>query len=108
MDWPSSAPVSANGPTSLAGPGATVPDTPTEIGGGTAKLLLGIHCTNENTTTDRTVTVTNSAGDLVWKETIPPKSGSKPYSPTFEPVLGVKWSVDDGGAGDVKGHVWVY
>lgn len=104
MAWPFSTP--ASGPTSFGGPGATVPSSATEIGGGAAVWLLGLQFRNNNTTTPRTVTVTNTAGDLLWKETIAPDSGSQPYAPTFEPTTGIKWSVDSGS--DVVGHVWGY
>lgn len=103
MAWPFTSP--ASGPTSFAGPGATVPTSATEIAGGAAVWLLGLHFVNTGTVA-RTVIVTNSAGALVWKETIEAGSGSTPYAPTFEPCTGLKWSVD--GGTDVVGHVWGY
>lgn len=102
MAWPFSSP--ASGPTSFGGPGATVPTSPTEIGGGALLWLLGLHFLN-TAAADRIVTVTNTAGDLIWKETIPPGSGSRPYAPTFQPTTGLKWSANDT---DVKGHAWGY
>lgn len=103
MPWPFAAPASA--PTSFAGPGSVVPAVATEIGGGVAVALLGLHFIN-NGVVERTVTVTSSADAVVWKETIPAGSGSTPYAPTFEPTIGLKWSVDAGA--DVVGHVWGY
>jgi len=103
MAWPFTTP--SSGPTSFGGPGATVPTSATEIGGAAAIWLVGLHFINSGVV-DRTVTVTNTAGALLWKETIPPSSGSRPYEPTFEPSTGLKWSVD--GGSDVVGHVWGY
>lgn len=104
MAWPFTTP--ASGPTSFAGPGATVPTSAAEIGGAAALWILGLHFINNSTTTPRTVTITNTAGAVVWEETIPANSGSRPYDPTFEPATGLKWSVD--GGTDVVGHVWGY
>lgn len=103
MPWPFTTP--ASGPADFAGPGDTVPDTPTEIGGAAALWLLGLHFRNDGSV-GRTVTLTNTAGDLLWKETIPPGSGSTPHEPTFRPSTGLKWFVDAGT--DVVGHVWGY
>lgn len=103
MPWPFSSPAAA--PTSFAGPGAVVPVLAAEIAAGAAVTLLGLHFTNIGSA-ERTVTVTNSAGDILWKEAIPAGSGSQPYSPTFEPSTGLKWSVDAGAI--VIGHVWGY
>lgn len=104
MAWPFTTP--ASGPVSFAGPGATVPSSATEIGGAAALWLLGLKFTNTSTTTTRIVTVTNTAGSIIWQESIPPNSGSLPFDPTFEPITGLKWSVDAGS--DVVGHVWGY
>jgi hypothetical protein len=104
--WPFTTPASA--PTSFAGPGAVVPTAATEIGGGTALTLLGADFYNASTDTVRTVTITNTAGVVVDKIPIQPRSPATPRDWTFRPSLGLKWSVDDAGAGDVIGHVWGY
>lgn len=101
MAWPFSSPASA--PTSFAGPGASVPTSATEIGGGVAVVLLGIRLRND-AGEDRVVTITNSAGNEVWKETVPAGSGIG-VALAFEPVVGLKWSAS---GTSVTGHVWGY
>lgn len=104
MAWPFTTP--ASGPTDFAAPGTQVPTSATEIGGGVARWLLGISIINKDTV-ERTVVVTDTAGGEVYRATLPPGGGPPvPYSPTFEPVTGIKWSVDGGTA--VIGHVWGY
>lgn len=107
MAWPSTNP--ASGPIDFGGPGATVPTSSTEIGGAAALWLLGLTFINtaaEAGGVTRVVTVTNTAGAIIWKNAIPPGSTSNPYSPTFEPITGLKWFVDAGS--DVVGHAWGY
>ena len=102
MSWPFSTP--ASGPTSLAH--GNVPADEAVL---TAAIvwIIGMHFINTHPTESRTVTVRNGADTLIWKETIPPNSGSVPYSPTFEPSTGVKWEAEGDGT-EVVGHVWVY
>ena len=101
MAWPFTTPASA--PTSFAGPGAAVPTSPTEIGGGVAVALLGAHFTNQ-AAVSRTVTLTNTAGTLLASIEIPP-GVEHPYEWPFRPSVGLKWSAS---GANVVGHVWGY
>ncbi len=102
MSWPFTTP--ASGPTSFVGPGTSLTLAPVEVATG-QRYLLGLRFQNLDLL-EHTVTVTDSAGHIIWSEVISGESGSKPYSPTFEPVLGIKVSADDDAV--VIGHVWGY
>lgn len=103
MAWPFTVPASA--PTSFVGPGAAMPTVPTAITTATV-AVIGMNFINVSAST-RIVTVTNTAGDVVHKATLPP-GGSDPKGPAFEPSVGLKWSIDGGSNGDVVGHIWGY
>lgn len=99
MAWP----FSSVGPPNLdIGPGVAIPLVPTVITASQA-WLTGADMINDGASFV-IVTVTNSAGAVLAKVSIPP-GGTQPYEWPFKPALGVKWSADVAG---VIGHVWGY
>lgn len=104
MAWPFTTP--AAGPTSLVAPGTHVPLALTAITTNTV-YLLGMNFIN-NTVQERTVSVFNTAGTLIYKATLQPGMLPQPYAPTFEPSVGLKWIVDSGDGNDVIAHIWGY
>lgn len=104
MAWPFTTP--AAGPTDLVAPGSLVPIVLTAITTNTV-YLLGMNFIN-NSAQERTVSVFNTAGTLLWKATLQPGMLPQPYSPAFEPSVGLKWIVDSGAGADVVAHIWGY
>ena len=102
MAWPFSNVVAPNLDT---GPGQSVPLAATAITA-SACWVMGVYFKNVSTNT-RIVTLTDTAGNLVHKVTLPAGSND-PQERPFEPCTGLKWSVDGGVLGDVLGHVWGY
>lgn len=99
MAWPFSTVVQPNVDTT---PGQAVPNVATAVFTG-ALWMLGAHFSNPSVT-QITVTVTDTAGDLLCIVTLPP-GAEQPYEWPFRPTNGVKWSGDSVGA---TGHIWGY
>lgn len=100
MSWPAT---SITQPNLDTGPGQAVPTSPAQITS-SGVWLIGAHFTNTDGSNTRTVTVTDTAGDILCQLGIPP-GGEQPYQWPFRPSTGVKWSAD---GTNVKGHVWGY
>jgi hypothetical protein len=99
MAWPFS---HVDEPNLDTGPGVEVPEIAAAVTAAQA-WLIGAHFSNP-TAGAITVTLTNTAGDVLVALEIPP-GGEQPYEWPFRPTLGVKWSADDAG---LLGHVWGY
>lgn len=99
MAWPFSTVAAPNLDT---GPGASVPTSTTAVTA-SACWLLGAVFTN-NSAAERTMTVTDTAGDVLCQLKIP-VGGEVPYDFAFRPATGVKWFADAAG---VLGHLWGY
>lgn len=99
MAWPFS---NVGEPNLNQGPGAAVPTSSTAITGSQAWLLGCVFKNNSAGTL--TVTITDTAGNIVEELTIPAEA-TLPYEWPFRPVNGVKWFAS--GAG-MLGHVWGY
>jgi hypothetical protein len=100
MGWPFT---SVAAPTLDTGPGQAVPTLEGVITASQA-WILGVHFKNTDPSSELTVTITNTAGDILDQIPVPPL-GSVPFDWVFRPSLGVKWVAD--GAG-ILGHVWGY
>ena|SRR5712691_1312584 len=99
MAWPFT---SVNQPNLDTGPGVAVPTTSTAVTAAQA-WLLGAHFTNPSAGVV-TVTVTDTAGDILCQLEIP-SLAEQPYEWPFRPTLGVKWSASVAG---LIGQVWGY
>jgi hypothetical protein len=100
MAWPFT---SVNEPNLDTGTGQIVP---TVAGVVTASVawLIGAHFHN-GAAVSRTVTITNTAGDVLCGPLEIPAGADMPYEWPFRPTTGVKW-VADGNL--VTGHIWGY
>lgn len=100
MAWPASG---IGAPNLDTGTGQAVPTSPTSV---TASIawMIGAHFTNKTGAASVTVTVTNTAGDLLAEIKIP-VGGEMPYEWPFRPTTGVKWSASAAG---LLGHMWGY
>lgn len=101
MGWPFS---SVGEPNLDTGPGIVVP-----VGAygaiETAQVwLTGAALRNEHTTNQCTITIANTAGDVLEEFKIGPGQ-SLPYEWAFRPSLGLKWKTNNAGA---RGHLWGY
>lgn len=99
MAWPFSSVVAPNLDT---GPGVAVPTSPGVVTA-SAAWLLGAHFKN-GAAVSRTITVTDTAGDVLCLLKIP-AGAEQPYEWPFRPTTGVKWSAD---GATVTGHIWGY
>ena len=99
MAWPFAHVVAPNIDT---GPGVAVPTSPAAAFAN-ALWLLGAHFSNPGAT-QRVITVTDTAGDVLCVVTLP-GGAEQPYEWAFRPTNGVTWSAS--GAGCV-GHLWGY
>lgn len=100
MAWPFSNVVAPNLDT---GPGQALPLVPTAVDPA-ACWLLGAHFTNAPGGVERTILVTDTAGEILC-EVVLGGGQEQPYEWPFRPTLGIKWSAD--GAGCV-GQIWGY
>jgi hypothetical protein len=100
MAWPFTNVVQPNLDT---GPGVAVPLAPGVVTGA-ACWLLGAHLTNAPGGVERTITITDTAGNILC-EVVLASGQEQPYEWPFRPTTGVKWVAD--GAG-VVGHIWGY
>lgn len=99
MSWPFT---TVGAPNFDTGPGQAVPTSPTALTAAQT-WLLGAHFTNP-TVVAITVTVTDTAGDVVGEVDLPATS-EQPYEWPFRPVTGLKWGATATG---VVGQLWGY
>jgi hypothetical protein len=99
MSWPFSNVVAPNMDT---GPGTDIPDSVGVVFTGIV-WILGAHFSNPSDT-QQTVTVVNSADDVLCVVTIA-GGEEKTYDWPFRPTDGVKWSATGTGC---LGHIWGY
>lgn len=99
MAWPFS---SVGAPNLDTGPGVELPLVSTVVTASVA-WLTGAHFTNKDAVS-RTVTITDTAGNLLLELEIP-SGAEQPFEWPFRPTTGVKWSAS---GANLKGHVWGY